>query len=188
MLRHVSPRRLVMPAAFVSFWTTLTALGVADDTAFVWSAVLAQAVQVWLTMPISVRRHHQTFGRAEAAVPPALYVIIALMAAQVWWCEPLFTQRLVSLYCAGFAAAMMLGLRGDADILDRFAPDPDGSAPSGARRDRLRKAAAAALAVLATNEVLIAAQAPLHVVAATFAVLPVALQIALGCVSRPPTS
>lgn len=165
-----------MPAIFIGSWSTLRFAGMQHEVAFVWAAVLAQAAQIWCVLPVSVWRQRVAFGRARHALTWAMTVILGAFAFQIWWSEPWMTQRVLSVYCALYAAAMALGVAGDRDILDRFAPV---SGREGTtlefRRHLLKLYALVAILVLAVNETLLATDAPLSVRVVTLSLLPVIL-------------
>jgi hypothetical protein len=179
LLRHlppVSPGWLVMPVVFVSSWTVLLACHVPQPLAFVWAGVLAQAAQIWATLPVTIWRQRHTFGTARPAVPTAMVMILSVLALQIWWAGPVISQRMVSAYCGLYVLFLASGLRGDRDILNRFTPvDHDTQVPLAFRQHLLRLYILIAMLVLGINETLLAIDAPLGARVATFALMPVVL-------------
>ena len=165
-----------MPAVFISSWTALQAAHVPDSVAFVWAGVLAQAAQIWGTIPVTVRRQRYAFGRARSAASWAVAILICVLSFQIWWSDPRLSQRLVSIYCALYVAAMALGVCGNGDVINRFAPvSKDADVPLDFRRHLLMLYALVAILVVVTNETLLALDTPLSTRVVTLSLLPVAL-------------
>lgn len=179
LLNHlppISPGRLLMPVVFISSWTILQAVNTPEPIAFVWACVLAQAAQVWGVLPVTVWRQHHAFGRAGKATSWVVAVLLGILAFQIWWSDPWMSQRLVTIYCAIYAATMALGVWGDRDVMNRFVPiSKDSDVPLVFRRHLLKLYALVAILVIATNEILLAVDAPLSSRVATLSLLPVAL-------------
>ncbi|MHA6268376.1 hypothetical protein ACXYMP_16065 [Aliiroseovarius sp. CAU 1755] len=179
LLRHlppVSPGRLLMPGVFIGSWTTFRMSGVSEPVAFVWAGVLAQATHLWAVLPVAVWRQRQAFGSAKSSVRWAVAFYLGTMAFQIWWCEPWMSQRLVSIYCAGYAAMMALGVWGDSDVLDRTVPvSKNTDMPLVFRCHLLMLYAFVAILVLATNETLLVIDATLSSRVVTISLLPIAL-------------
>lgn len=175
-LPPVSTGRLLMPAVFLGGWTALRAAGTPEATAFVWAAVLAQAAQVWGTLPGTVRRQRRVFGQARQTFFRAMTIILGVLAFQIWYADPSVSQRIISTCCAAYAGLMVLGILGDTDILDRFAPVTDDTrVPMSFRHHLLMLYALVAIMVIAVNETLLVLDAPLSTRVATLSLLPVAL-------------
>ena len=175
-LPPISPGRLLMPAVFLSSWTALQAANVQDSVAFVWAGVLAQAAQVWGNLPVTVWRQRHAFGRARTATNWAVAILICFLAFQIWRSDPWLSQRLVSIYCALYAAIMAVGVWGDRDVVSRFAPMPeDTDVPLEFRRHLLRLYALVAILVVVTNEALLALNTTLSARVVTLSLLPLAL-------------
>lgn len=175
-LPPVSPGRLLMPLIFLGSWTALQAVHVQDSSAFVWAGVLAQAAQIWSTLPVTVRRHRFTFGRAGYATNRAMAILLCFLSLQIWWSEPWLSQRLVSICCSLYATLMALGVWGDSDIISRFAPvSKDSDAPLDFRRHLLKLCAMVAILVIATNETLMSLDTTLGTRVVTLSKLPIAL-------------
>ncbi|QJF50416.1 hypothetical protein [Roseobacter ponti] len=165
-----------MPAVFLSGWTALRAAGMPEATAFVWAAVLAQAAQVWGTLPGTVRLQRRVFGQARPAFLRAMTMILGVLAFQIWYADPSFSQRLISIFCAAYAGLMVLGVRGDTDILDRFVPVTDDTrVPMSFRRHLLMLYALVAIMVIAVNETLVVLDTPLNTRVVALSLLPLAL-------------
>lgn len=165
-----------MPAVFLSSWTVLQAAHVSDSVAFVWAGVLAQTAQIWSTLPVTVRRQRHAFGRARSAVSWAMAILVCVLSFQIWWSDPWLSQRLVSIYCALYAAIMALGVWGNRDAVNRFAPvSKDTDVPLDFRRHLLMLYALVAILVIVVNETLLALDTPLSTRVVTLSLLPVAL-------------
>lgn len=188
LLRHlppVLPGRLVMPVVFVSSWTGLLACQISAPLAFVWAGVLAQAAQIWAVLPVSVWLQRHTFGHARPAVSTAMVMILSVLALQVYWSDPVVSQRMVSAYCGLYVLILVSGLRGDRDVLNRFTPvSNDAQVPLVFRRHLLRLYVLVAMLVLGINETLLAIDAPLGARVATFALMPVVLHYLFAIMLR----
>lgn len=186
MLRSVPPvstGRLLMPMVFLSAWNLLHFAEAGERMAFVWAAVLAQALQIWAVMPHSPMQVKRSFGRARITYLAVVAVMLVTMAAQVWMADPLFTQRLLSSLCIVYALAMLLGLVGDADVLNSFVPADDRMSQRE-RRIILRLFAFVAFTVLTVNEGLILLEVPLAGRVATLALMPIVLNFGFLQVQR----
>ncbi|WP_317625105.1 hypothetical protein [Rhodalgimonas zhirmunskyi] len=180
MLRSVPPvssGRLLMPMVFLSAWNLLHFAEAGERMAFVWAAVLAQSLQLWAVMPHSPVQMKRSFGRARITYLAVLALMLMAIAVQVWMADPLFSQRLLSALCIVYALVMLLGLAGERDVLDSFAPD-DGQMPMAARRHMLRLFAFVAFVILTVNEGLILFAVPLAGRVAVLALLPILLNFA----------
>lgn len=175
-MRSISLGRLLMPAVFVSSWTTLCAVGTPDPIAFVWAGVLAQAAQIWGVLPVAVWRQRHAFGRSRSAVCWAVAILFGFLAFQIWWSDPWVSQRLVSVYCAWYVAMMAFGVWGDHDIMNRTVPvAKDSDVSFGFRRHLLKLYALVAILIIVTNESLMAVDAPLGTRVVVLTLLPMAL-------------
>ena len=173
----VSPGRLLMPAVFLSCWTVLSASGLGENLAFVASAVLAQLAQVWAGLPGAARREWLRHGSGSATRSVGRIVFLVL-AVQVWWAEPLITQRALTGICAVYVAVMCWGAFGDRGVLDAFARLGPGSGVSlVARKHLLRLYALTGFLVIAVNESLIAMAAPLGARVVALSLLPLVLHV-----------
>jgi len=182
-LSPVSPARLLMVAVFIGGWSLLRLAGCPAPQAFVWAAVLAQAAQVWHVLPLTARRP-LAIGRASSAAKWGVAAILALMAVQLWWADPLFSQRLISLYCAAYAGIMLITARSASGALARTIAGPDAAeVPSCVHRRLFHLYAGLAIIVLAVNESLLALGTELGTRVALLSLLPIVLhyifQIAL---------
>lgn len=179
LLRHLPPislGRLLMPAVFVSSWTILCAVGTPEPIAFVWAGVLAQAAHIWGVLPVAVWRQRHAFGRSRNAVCWAGAILFGFLAFQIWRSDPWVSQRLVSVYCALYAAMMAFGVWGDRDIMNRTVPvSKDSDVSFGFRRHLLKLYALVAILIIVTNESLLAVDAPLGTRVAVLSLLPMAL-------------
>ncbi len=186
MLRSVPPvstGRLLMPMVFLSGWNLLHFAEAGEVMAFVWAAVLAQALQLWAVMPHTPMQVKRRFGRARITYLAVLALMLLLIATQVWMADPLFSQRVLTALCVVYALVMLLGLVGDRDVLDSFAPPGDGL--TGAeRRHMLRLFAFVAFLVMAVNEGLVLFAVPLAGRVATLALMPILLNFGFGYVFK----
>lgn len=174
-LPPVAPARLLMAAVFLGGWSLLRLAGTATPTAFVWAAVLAQAAQVWSVLPITARRP-LAVGQTSRALTWGMAAILGLLALQLWWADPRLTQRLLSAFCALYAAIMGFTARSASAPLILTVTGPGATdIPPAFRRRLLHLYAGLALLVLAVNEGLLALDAGLGTRVAILALLPVAL-------------
>ncbi|WP_137703001.1 hypothetical protein [Marimonas lutisalis] len=174
----VSPGRLTMPVVFLSSWTVLRGLAFNETLAFVWAGVLAQFAQVWGVLPVSLWHQRRLFGRARPGGWYAISFALAAFGVQVFWADPVVSQRFVTAYGGLYIAIMVWGISGDRVVLDRFAPVPDQSKVSQAfRRHLLKLYALVAFLVIVVNETLLAMAAPLAARVAVLARLPIALHV-----------
>lgn len=168
--------RLLMPAVFAGSWALLRAVGLEPPTAFVWSAVLAQAAHLYAVLPVTVARQRRAFGRAKGGLSWAMLGYLAVFALQIWMADPVVTQRVVSAACAVYVGITVLVLCGDRLVLDRFVPVRDESdVPLEFRYHLLRLYALTALLVLVVNEILLAAGTTLQMRVIVFSMLPIVL-------------
>ncbi|WP_152563381.1 hypothetical protein [Ruegeria halocynthiae] len=175
-LPPISVGRLLMPVIFLSSWTVLQAAQVSAPVAFVWAGVFAQAAQIWGALPVTTRRHHHTFDFTRSTASWALAIQICVLVIQVWWCEPWLSQKLVTIYCAVYAAVMALGVWGDRDILNRFAPaSKDSDVSLEFRRHVLMLSALVVILVIVVNETLLVLNTTLATRVAALSVLPIVL-------------
>lgn len=167
-----------MPAVFLSTWTVLrVALHTPESIAFVWAVVIAQAVQLWAVMPLTVwRAQHTSGGSARKSVIWAVAIQYSSLVFQIWWSDPWMSQRLVSVYLTLYATTMAFGVWGDRDVMNRFVPVPkDADVPLAFRRHLLKLYALVAVLAIATNETLLAVNAPLNSRVVTLSLLPIVL-------------
>ena len=168
--------RLLIPVLFAASWTVFKAVGLPDSEAFVWAAVLAQAAHLWAVLPVTVWRQRHVFGHARHAVGWAVAASFAVLSIQVWWSEPWLCQRLVSIYCGCYAMKMGFGIWGNRDVLNHTVPVSDEARVSPTfRRHLLKLNTLVAILIIATNETLLAIEAPLNISVLTLSLLPVAL-------------
>lgn len=118
----VPPLRLntVVPiAALLLVWTALLQSGVEADCSFVCVVVIGQAFVVWLNLPRAARALCLAGrDRRDLLVWPVA-ATLALAALQITVCEPVFTQRLLSVGCVFVLIIMALGMRHQNEVLAR---------------------------------------------------------------------
>lgn len=172
----LSWRRLLMPFAFMTSWSVMRGFSVEPPHAFVFSGVLAQLVHYWVALPATVAVQRQTLGQARQATSWAAVMVFVVMALQVWWLDPVMSQRVISLCCVLYIAVMCLGVSGDPLVRARYVPvREDSDVPEVLRTHLLKLYALVAFLLLAVNEALIVAQTPLHVRVITLSLVPIAL-------------
>ncbi len=172
----IAPARLLMPFVFSVSWAGLKLSGVSFPTAFVWAAVGAQGVHIWLVLLPIVRRQRQKTGSARFAVSVVLAIWFGALVVQVWWSEPWFSQRLLSVCCALYAIILVLGIKRDGDVMIHFAPSPnDRQVSPEFRRRLLRLYALAAALVIVVNESLLVTGASLNLTVAILSLMPLLL-------------
>lgn len=165
-----------MPGVFVVGWMTFNAIGWPEEPAFVWAGVLAQASHLWAVIPVSVFRQLHAFGRAKQAVTWAVAISFGVLVFQIWWCEPWMSQRVISVYCAFYAASMVLGVLGDRDVVNRTVlVSKSADVPLVFRRHLLKLYTLVAILIIATNETLLAVDTALSSRVAILSLLPVVL-------------
>lgn len=172
----IAPAKLLMPFVFSGSWAGLKLSGVSFPIAFVWAAVCAQGVQIWLVLPPIVRRQRQKTGRARVAASVVLTIWFGALVVQVWWSEPWLSQRLLSVFCALYAIILVLGIKRDGDVMKYFAPSPNDRAVSPEFRRRLLQLyALAAIVVIVANESLLVTGASLNLTVAILSLMPLIL-------------
>lgn len=165
-----------MPAVFASSWTILCAVGTPEPIAFVWAGVLAQAAQMWGVMPVKVGRQRHVVGSARNTMCWTVAILLGFLAFQIWWSDPWVSQRLVTVYCALYAAMMAFGAWGDRLIMKLTVPvSKDSDVSFGFRRHILKLYALVAILVIVTNESLLIVDAPLGARVAALSLLPIVL-------------
>ncbi|WP_412553315.1 hypothetical protein [Shimia sp. MIT1388] len=172
----IAPAKLLMPFVFSGSWAGLKLSGVSWPIAFVWAAVCAQGVHIWLVLLPIIRRQRQKTGSARVAVSVVLAIWFGALVAQVWWSEPWFSQRLLSVCCALYAVILVLGIKRDGDVMKYFAPGPnDREVSPEFRRRLLQLYALTAVFVIAVNESLLVTGASLNLTVAILSLMPLFL-------------
>jgi len=175
-LPPVSWGRLIMPLAFIGCWTLLRGSSVGESVAFVWSAVVAQFVQIWTVLPVTVSRQRRLFGRARPAVLWAMTLLFATLVFQVWLQDPVVTHRVVSFYCLAYAGIMWWGVSGDPMVRERFVPVGDRTdLPEVFRTHLLKLYGLISILLLIVNEALVAAQSVFHIRVIVLSLAPIVL-------------
>ena len=172
----IAPAKLLMPFVFSGSWACLKLSSVPLPIAFVWAAVCAQGVQIWLVLPPIVRRQRQKTGSALVAASVVLAIWFGALVVQVWWSEPWLSQRLLSVSCALYAIILVLGLKRDGDVMKHFAPSSNDREVSPEFRRRLLKLyVLTAIFVIAVNESLLVTGASLNLTVAVLSLMPLIL-------------
>ena len=127
-----------------------------EDQSFVIGCVSAQAYAIWRNLPNAA----QSLKSVERGKPRMLIVpvtlIIAVAGLQLWLGSPLFTQRVVTVFCLLFLAVMIWGIMREKEMLDRVVPEGRMPRQISAPVSLLRINAIVAAVVIGVNEVLIA--------------------------------
>jgi len=172
----ISPARLLMSFVFSGSWAGLKLSGVSWPVAFVWAAVCAQGVQIWLVLPLIVRRQREKSGSARVAVSVVLAIWLCALGLQIWWSEPWLNQRVLSVYCTLYAVILVLGMKRDGDVMKHFAPSPnDREVSPEFRRHLLQLYVLTAVLVLVVNESLLVTGASLNLTVAILSLMPLIL-------------
>ena len=175
-LPPISIGTLLRPTIFASSWMILCAVGTPVAIAFVWALVLAQAIQIWVSIPRSVWQLRQSTGSTRNSIWAAMVISLASIAFQIWYSEPWLSQRVISIYCAVYAALVAIAASGDEKMVACVSPEAKNSDVSMVFQLHLFKLnAVVAILALAINESLLAAQPPISTRVAVLSVLPIAL-------------
>ncbi|WP_458877657.1 hypothetical protein [Arenibacterium sp. CAU 1754] len=145
--------------------------------AFVLSLVVAETYLMWRNLPASVGAHGPSTGTATPAMFWGIGGAAALALVQIWLADPIVSQRILSGACALYVLVMALGIAGDEDVLNHFAPDEQDICPMVVRRHLLKLYALVAFTLLVLNESLIAAHVPLDGRIVMLALAPLALHV-----------
>ena len=176
-LPHMPLGQMLMPTFFVTGWLVFTVAGAAPEMAFVASATIAVAAQIWFKMP---KVFHGTSGDKSDKVfagCTVLLMLFALIALSVWMASPTLTQRLLSGYCAvRFLMLCYTIATEDKEFLGHFFPvGDDNQISTETRKHYLKLQVLVVFLFLAVNEALILTDAPLVYRVATLACVPVLL-------------
>ena len=166
---------LVMPVTFLLSWTLLSLLGLGETQAFVLAAVLAQAVQIWVRLPLAVHRVRQR-DLGMDGLQLAGMLLLAMLALQLFWAEPWLCQRILSLACAGLLLMLLTGALGHDGMAETLLPwGEEGEPDERARGHLLKLSALIVILIIAVNEILLRIDAPLDARVATLSLLPLPL-------------
>lgn len=184
-LPPVSVGRLIMPTSFIVSWSLLSLISINENSAFVWAAVTAQTVQMWIMLPISIRKRPHILRDSPNIFKLTMFLVIATMFLQIMWSEPIVTHRIITVYCLVYGGCTLLGVAGDRDFQDEFAPQNAEKTISLAFRMHILKLRALTIfLILIVNELLVITQTELNTRVAIFAVLPVCLHYFFAIVLR----
>ncbi|WP_135501801.1 hypothetical protein [Roseovarius aestuariivivens] len=147
------PATIVPIVVMVSLWTMCVQAGGSPERAFVTVMVLGQSFAIWRSLPRAAHALSRPGrDRTNMLVWPVVGMV-ALAAAQIVICEPVFSQRLLSAGCIFVLVVMALGMRRERQVLARVDNRVD------ARKvPLLRINALVAALTLVVNESLIAAE------------------------------
>lgn len=152
----IQPGNLLPVLIMVMLWVGLRSFGVAEDQAFVIGCVTAQAYAIWRNLPGAAESlQHVDRGRPGMLVIP-VSIIIAVAGLQLWLGSPLFTQRVVTVFCVIFLGIMIWGILREQEMLDRVVPEGRMPRQVCAPVSLLRINAIVAAVVIGVNEMLIA--------------------------------
>ena len=165
--------KLAMPAVFIGCWTVLWIADILPSVAFVMSAVIAQAAQIWYRLPSLVVRASEQDGNPGRLPTLLTLFMIILFSVQVWICDVWLTHRLFTLGIAFYICGSIFTLC-DKETLDQLLPvsDEDGGTIEF-RRHLIKLNTLVAFLILAINETLLVTNTPLGTRVVILSLLPV---------------
>ena len=140
----------------IMLWVGLRFCGVSDEQSFVVGCVTAQAYTIWRNLPsaaLSLKSVER--GKPRMLIFP-VSIIILIAGLQLWLGSPLFTQRVVTVFCLFFLGVMVWGILHEREMLKRVVPEGRMDQQICAPVSLLRINAIVAAAVIGVNETLIA--------------------------------
>ncbi len=152
----IKPGNLLPVLVMVMLWVGLRSCGIPEEQSFVIGCVTAQAYTIWRNLPgAALSLQHVERGKPRMLVIPVT-IIIVVAGLQLWLGSPLFTQRVVTLFCLLFLAVMIWGILREQEMLDRVVPEGRMPQQICAPVSLLRINAIVAAVVIGVNEMLIA--------------------------------
>ena len=152
----IQPGNLLPVLVMIMLWVGLRFCGMPEDQAFVIGCVTGQAYAIWRNLPGAAKSlQHVERGKPGMLVIP-VSIIIAVAGLQLWLGSPLFTQRVVTVFCLLFLAIMVWGILREQEMLDRVVPEGRMPHQVSAPVSLLRINAIVAAVVIGVNEALIA--------------------------------
>ena len=152
----IQPGNFLPVLVMVILWVGLRYCGMSDEQSFVIGCVTAQAYTIWRNLPNAAQSlQHVERGKPRMLVFPVVLIIV-LAGVQLWIVNPLFTQRVLTVFCVFFLAVMIWGILREREMLARVVPEGRMSHQVSAPVSLLRINAIVAAVVIAVNETLIA--------------------------------
>lgn len=152
----INPGNLLPVLIMIMLWVGLRYTGMSEDRAFVIGCVSAQAYTIWRNLPTAARSlQHVKNGKPRLLAFP-VSVIIAVAGVQLWLGSPLFTQRVLTMFCLFFLTVMIFGIMRERKVLEHVVPQDSRSQHISAPVSLLRINAIVAAVVIVINEALIA--------------------------------
>ncbi len=152
----IQPGNLLPVLVMIMLWVGLRFTGVSEGQSFVIACVAAQAYTIWRNLPgAALSLKHVERGKPRMLVIPVVSVIL-LAGLQLWLGNPLFTQRVLTVFCILFLGVMVSGMMREREMLARVLPKGRTDQPVGAPVSLLRINALVAAVVIGVNEALIA--------------------------------
>ncbi len=152
----IRPANLLPVLVMIMLWVGLRYCGVSENQAFVIGCVAAQAYTIWRNLPGAARSlQYVERGKPRMLIFP-VSIIIVFAGVQLWIGSPLFTQRVLTFFCAFFLGMMIWGILREREMLERVVPKGRMSEQVSAPVSLLRINAIVAAIVIGVNETLIA--------------------------------
>ncbi len=152
----IQPVNLLPVLMMIMLWVGLRYCGMTEEQSFVIGCVTAQAYTIWRNLPSAAR----SLQNVERGKPRMLMfpvgIIIVVAGVQLWLGSPLFTQRVLTLFCVFFLAVMVWGILREREMLERVVPEGRMDQQVSAPVSLLRINAIVAAVVIGVNEALIA--------------------------------
>lgn len=156
----IEPANMLPVMIMLGIWIVLRTQGVAVDPAFVVSVVTAQAYLIWRNLPVAA----VSLTTVDTPKSPMLYwpvaITLCLALLQLWLSDPVFTQRVLTVFCTFFLVIMLLGILRERDVMDKVAPAMPVHGQYTPPVSLLRVNAAMAALIIVVNEILIAFESP----------------------------
>ena len=152
----IQPGNLLPVLVMIMLWVGLRFCGVSDEQSFVVGCVTAQAYTIWRNLPgAALSLQSVERGKPRMLIFP-VSIIILIAGLQLWLGSPLFTQRVVTVFCLFFLGVMVWGILHEREMLKRVVPEGRMDQQICAPVSLLRINAIVAAAVIGVNETLIA--------------------------------
>ena len=152
----IRPVNLLPVLVMIMLWVGLRFFGMSEDQSFVIGCVAAQAYTIWRNLPSAAQSlQHVERGKPRMLIFPVCAIIL-VAGLQLWLVSPLFTQRVLTIFCLFFLAIMIWGILREREMLDRVVPQARRDHQVSAPVSLLRINAIVAAVVIGVNETLIA--------------------------------
>ena len=153
---QIQPVNLLPVLVMTMLWVGLRYWGMSEEQSFVIGCVTAQAYTIWRNLPgAALSLQHVERGKPKMLIFPVC-IIIVVAGVQLWLGSPLFTQRVLTLFCVLFLAVMVWGILREREMLERVVPVEHVGQQVSAPVSLLRINAIVAAVVIGVNEILIA--------------------------------